>query len=126
MTITLNHTIVPAPDGAGAARFFAGVLGLAYTGPHPHVRHFVPVKVNDELTLDFMTAPDATGVHLAFEVDRATFDAALTRLREGGAAYGDAPDDPANGRVDEAHPLGARGVYFTDAGGNLYELFRRD
>jgi hypothetical protein len=23
---------------------------------------------------------------------------------------------------DEAHPLGGRGVYFSDAGGNLYEL----
>ncbi|MFI6516778.1 VOC family protein [Spirillospora sp. NPDC050679] len=126
MTITLDHAIVPAPDGAGAARFFAGVLGLEYTGPHPHAGHFAPVRVNGDLTLDFMTAPDATGVHLAFEVDRATFDASLARLREREAAYGDAPHDPANGRVDEAHPLGTRGVYFADAGGNLYELFHRD
>ncbi|WP_067480748.1 VOC family protein [Actinomadura hibisca] len=125
MTITLNHTIVPAPDGDAAARFFADVLGLEYTGPHPHARHFTPVKVNGDLTLDFMTAPDATGVHLAFETDPATFDTALTRLRERDAAYGDAPNAPANGRVDEAHPLGARGVYFADEGGNLYELFCR-
>ncbi len=32
MTISLNHAIVTAADNDEAARFFAGVMGLAYTG----------------------------------------------------------------------------------------------
>jgi hypothetical protein len=50
MSITLNHTIVPAHDKEASARFFARIFGLKYEGP---MSHFAPVKVNDALTLDF-------------------------------------------------------------------------
>jgi len=33
MSITLNHTIVPAHDKEAAARFFAQIFGLQYAGP---------------------------------------------------------------------------------------------
>ena len=33
MTITLNHTIVPARDKEAAARFFAEIFGLRFEGP---------------------------------------------------------------------------------------------
>ncbi|OLT26928.1 metallothiol transferase FosB [Actinomadura sp. CNU-125] len=122
MTITLNHTIVTAADNDASARFFADVMGLAYTGPHPAAGHFVPVRVNDALTLDFMTVPDARGHHLAFDVDPDTFDAVVGRLEARGAPYGDHPAHPDNGRVDHDHPLGRRGLYFADPGGNLYEI----
>ncbi|KAB2344306.1 VOC family protein [Actinomadura rudentiformis] len=122
MTISLNHTIVPAADNAEAARFFAAVMGLEFTGPHPYAPHFVPVKVNDGLTLDFVSAPDEPGHHLAFDVDPATFDAVLARLRERGVPFGDHPAHPDNGRVDGNHPLGDRGIYFADMTGNLYEV----
>lgn len=117
MTITLNHTIVPAVDNEKAAAFFAGILGLTYSGP---VRHFAPVRVNDQLTLDFMTVGHPVGVHLAFDVDPVTFDQVLVRLDAGGVPYGSEPDEPDNGRTD--HPLCARGLFFTDDAGNLYEL----
>jgi catechol 2,3-dioxygenase-like lactoylglutathione lyase family enzyme len=117
MTITLNHTIVPAADNETAARFFAGIMGLTYSGA---VRHFAPVRVNEQLTLDFMTVGDPVGMHLAFDVDPATFDQILTRLRARGVPYGSEPDQPGNGRID--HPLCARGLYFTDDAGNLYEV----
>ncbi|MEU6752597.1 VOC family protein [Spirillospora sp. NPDC046719] len=122
MTITLNHTIVTAADNDEAARFFAAVMGLDYTGPHPHARHFVPIKVNDGLTLDFMTVAFPQGHHLAFDVDAATFDAVVDRLDAREIPYGDQPSHPDNGRVDTGHPLGARGLYFSDSSGNLYEL----
>ena len=32
MTFTLNHTIVPAADNEKAARFFADIMGLTYSG----------------------------------------------------------------------------------------------
>ncbi|MDQ0942194.1 VOC family protein [Streptomyces sp. V1I1] len=54
MPISLNHTIVSAADSERAARFFATVMGLEYTGPD---RHFAPVRVNESLTLDFLTVP---------------------------------------------------------------------
>jgi hypothetical protein len=53
MAITLNHTIVPAHDKEASARFFAQIFGLSYDGP---MSHFAPVRVNDELTLDFDNA----------------------------------------------------------------------
>ncbi|TDD65730.1 VOC family protein [Actinomadura rubrisoli] len=122
MTITLNHTIVTAADNDEAARFFAAVMGLDHTGPHPHARHFVPIKVNEQLTLDFLTVARPQGHHLAFDVDAATFDAVVYRLDARDIPYGDQPAHPDNGRIDDAHPLGGRGLYFSDSSGNLYEL----
>ncbi|WP_351230566.1 VOC family protein [Streptomyces sp. NPDC002133] len=117
MPISLNHTIVETVDNDRGARFFAEIMGLAYAGPD---RHFAPVRVNESLTLDFLTAAEPRGAHLAFDVDPTTFDAALARLQASGVAYGDDPSTPDNGGIN--HPLCARGLYFTDDSGNLYEL----
>ncbi|MFJ4184045.1 VOC family protein [Kitasatospora sp. NPDC089509] len=117
MPITLNHTIVPAHDNEAAARFFASVMGLEYRGAD---RHFAPVRVNEALTLDFLSVATPEGHHLAFDVDPETFDGILGRLRAAGVPYGDDPREPDNGRID--HPLCARGLYFADAAGNLYEV----
>jgi hypothetical protein len=64
MTITLNHTIVPAHDKAVSARFFAGIFGLkcGRTG------YFAPVKVNKALTLLFDDEEKFESHHLAFHV----------------------------------------------------------
>jgi catechol 2,3-dioxygenase-like lactoylglutathione lyase family enzyme len=113
MTITLNHTIVPAVDNERAAAFFAGIMGLTYAG---NVHHFAPVRINEQLTLDFMTVEDPVGLHLAFDVDPVTFDQILARLH----ADGSEPDEPDNGRID--HPLCARGLFFIDDAHNLYEV----
>jgi catechol 2,3-dioxygenase-like lactoylglutathione lyase family enzyme len=117
MSITLNHTFVPAVDNEAAARFFADVMGLEYRGAE---RHFAPVRVNESLTLDFMTVAEPTGHHLAFDVDPQTFDGILARLRAAGVPYGNDPREPDNGRID--HPLCPRGLYFTDDARNLYEV----
>jgi predicted enzyme related to lactoylglutathione lyase len=44
MPISLNHTIVAAADNERAARFFATVMGLHYTGYTGPERHFAPVR----------------------------------------------------------------------------------
>ncbi len=49
MTITLNHTIVPARDKQASAEFFAGIFGLKVESP---IGYFAAVRVNDTLTLD--------------------------------------------------------------------------
>ncbi|WP_182875578.1 VOC family protein [Microbispora sp. H10670] len=120
MTITLNHTIVPAADNREAARFFASIMGLEEMPPAGCDGHFAPVRVNDTLTLDFMTVDDPVGVHLAFDVDPATFDRILARLREARVPYGSDPAHPGNGRID--HPLCPRGLFFVDSARNLYEV----
>ena len=50
MTITLNHSIVPARDKRAAAQFFARIFGLH---ADPKGGHFAPVRINDTLTLLF-------------------------------------------------------------------------
>jgi hypothetical protein len=50
MTITLNHTIVPARDKRAAAQFFARIFGLH---ADPKSGHFAPVRINGTLTLLF-------------------------------------------------------------------------
>ncbi|WP_327671436.1 MULTISPECIES: VOC family protein [unclassified Streptomyces] len=120
MTVSLNHTIVPAIDNTAAARFFADVMGLETLPPAGMGGHFAPVRVNESLTLDFMTVEDPRGHHLAFDVDPMTFDHILGRVRELGVPYGNSPRDPANGRID--HPLCPRGLFFVDDARNLYEV----
>lgn len=120
MTVTLNHTIVPAVDRDREADFLAGILGLERLPAAGAHGHFAPVRVNDTLTLDFMAVDRPEGHHLAFDVDPATFDTVLVRLREGRVPFGNSPAAPDNGRTD--HPLCPRGLFFKDAAGNLYEV----
>ncbi|MCI2421786.1 VOC family protein [Saccharopolyspora sp. K220] len=120
MTVTLNHTIVPARDNDAAADFLAGIMGLRRLPPDGIDGKFAPVEVNDSLTLQFMTAPEAQPHHLAFDVAPAEFDQILTCLRAAGVAYGSNPREPENGRID--HPLCPRGLFFRDDTGNLYEV----
>lgn len=120
MPVTLNHTIVPATDNTEAADFLATVMGLDRLPPSGSHGHFAPVRVNDTLTLDFMTVPDPEGHHLAFDVDPATFDQIHTRIRDLGIPFGNSPRTPTNGRID--HPLCPRGLFFSDTSKNLYEV----
>ena len=73
MTITLNHTIVPARDKAAAAKFFAQIFGLK----RGRTGHFAPVPINKELTLLFDDDADFDSHHLAFHVTDREFDAIL-------------------------------------------------
>src|SRR3954447_8842996 len=91
MPVVLNHMIVPAMDKNAAARFFADLLGLPVSetaGP------FAPVKVNDDLSLDFADRHRAEPGHYAFLVDDETFDALLGRLRRDSTIdYGSGPQN---------------------------------
>lgn len=120
MTVSLNHTIVPAADNRAAAEFFAYAMGLEVLPPAGRLSHFAPVRVNEGLTLDFMTVERPEGHHLAFDVDPETFDGVLARLKARGIPYGSRPTSPDDGRID--HPLCARGLFFVDDVRNLYEV----
>jgi catechol 2,3-dioxygenase-like lactoylglutathione lyase family enzyme len=118
--LTLNHTIVPARDNVAAASWFARIFGLDYRGA---AGHFAPVRIDENLTLDFDTSSSFEPHHYAFLVDDATFDAIFARVQGEGVAYGAEPWSPTDGRLN--HRLGGRGVYFADPDGHLLELMTR-
>ncbi len=117
MTITLNHTIVPARDKVAAARFFARIFGLNFDGSSDH---FAPVRVNETLTLLFDEDPSPDSHHYAFHVSDGEFDAIFGRVKKEGIAYGSAPWSIDDGKLNDWN--GGRGVYFKDPNGHVLEL----
>jgi len=117
MTITLNHTIVPARDKKAAAQFFARIFGLH---ADPKDGHFAPVRINDTLTLLFDDDEEFESHHYAFHVSDAEFDAIFGRIREATLAYGSAPWSLDDGKLNDWN--GGRGVYFRDPDGHVLEL----
>ncbi len=120
MSVELNHIIVPAHDKHAAAAFLAGILGLpvgAPTGP------FVPVQVDNGVTLDYADRADFTGQHCAFLVGDEEFDRAFQRIRDAGLTYWADPGHQQPGEIN--HRWGGRGVYFADPGGHNMEILTR-
>ena len=117
MTITLNHTIVPARDRQASAEFFARIFGLRADKEHGH---FAPVRVNGTLTLLFDEDSSFESHHLAFHVSDAEFDQIFQRVRDANLAYGSAPWSLEDGKLNDWN--GGRGVYFKDPNGHVLEL----
>lgn len=120
MSIRLNHTIVPTRDNVGAATWFADIFGLVYEGDQGH---FAPVRVNDDLTLDFDTRQEFESHHYAFLVDDDTFDAIFERIKNARISYGSGPRTLEDGKFN--HRKGGRGVYFRDPDGHILELMTK-
>jgi catechol 2,3-dioxygenase-like lactoylglutathione lyase family enzyme len=118
MAVELNHTIVPARDPLASAQFLADVLGLAVDPP---VAHFTPVTLTNQVTLDYDQASEFESHHYAFLVGEAEFDAAFSRIQEGGITYYADPGCRQPGQI--YHGQGARrGAYFRDPNGHLMEI----
>ena len=116
MTITLNHTIVPARDKAAAARFFADIFGLE-SGPSGH---FAPVRINNSLTLLFDNDDTFESHHLAFHVGDHEFDAIFERIKGAEIAFGSAPWSLDDGKLNDWG--GGRGLYFRNPDGHVLEI----
>jgi catechol 2,3-dioxygenase-like lactoylglutathione lyase family enzyme len=116
MTITLNHTIVPARDKAAAAKFFASIFGLR----RGRANYFAPVRVNKALTLLFDDDGKFESHHYAFHVGAREFDAIFGRVRKAKIAYGSAPWSLDDGKLNDWG--GGRGFYFKDPNGHVLEL----
>jgi len=120
MSITLDHAIVPSHDKEESARFFARIFDLPYNGAD----YFAPVRVNQELTLDFAAAENVLELHYAFLVSEDEFDAIYGRLQAEGVRYGSGPSSADDGTINTRR--GGRGLYFT--GGpdpHLWEVMTR-
>jgi hypothetical protein len=121
MAITLDHTIVPSHDKEGAARFFAQIFDLPYAGAGGH---FAPVRVNNELTLDFASANNVDELHYAFLVSEDEFDAIFARIQAEKVSFGSGPSSADDGTLNTRR--GGRGLYFS--GGpdpHLWEIMTR-
>src|SRR5688500_19930864 len=105
MAIRLNHTIVPAKDKDAAARFFAGIFGLNYGGP---MGHFAPVRVNEDLTLDFDKADSFEPHHYAYHVSEDNFDEIFQRVKQAVSMWCSEPRSPTNRQVNNCK--GGRGI----------------
>jgi len=117
MTITLNHTIVPARNKEAAARLFAQIFGLDFEEANDH---FAPVCVNSTLTFLFNDSASFQSGHYAFHVSDSEFDAILQRVRDAGVAYGSTPWSINDGMLNDWK--GGRGVYFRNPDGHVLEL----
>jgi len=116
VTITLNHTIVPARDKTAAAKFFADIFGLKRGRTH----YFAPVRVNKSLTLLFDDDAKFESHHLAFHVSNREFDAIFSRIKAAAIPFGSAPWSLDDGKLNDWG--GGRGVYFCDPNGHVLEL----
>lgn len=121
MTITLNHTIVPCHDKVASAKFFARIFGFEYVG---EFSHFIAVRVNDTLTLDFDNSDRFGSHHYAFKVSDEEFDQIFARLKAEGVVYGSSPSATDDMKIN--HNYGGRGVYFIDANGHILEMLTVD
>jgi catechol 2,3-dioxygenase-like lactoylglutathione lyase family enzyme len=120
MSIELNHTIVGATDSHASARFLADILGLAIGAD---VGHFVPVRLANGVTLDYMNKSQVAPQHYAFLVSDDEFSAAFARIRAGGLTYFADPGFQQPGEINTR--WGGRGVYFHDPDGHNMELLTR-
>jgi catechol 2,3-dioxygenase-like lactoylglutathione lyase family enzyme len=120
MGAELNHTVVGAHDKHASARFLAAILGVevgAEMGP------FVPVVLDNSVTLDFMTQADVRPQHYAFLVSDNDFDAAFGRIQQAGLTYWADPHHETPGEINQR--WGGRGVYFNDPNGHNMEILTR-
>jgi catechol 2,3-dioxygenase-like lactoylglutathione lyase family enzyme len=116
MTITLNHTIVPARDKAAAAKFFAHIFGLK----RGRAGYFAPVRINKSLTLLFDDDSKFESHHLAFHVSNREFDAIFSRIKKAKITFGSAPWSLDDGKLNDWG--GGRGLYFRDPDGHVLEI----
>lgn len=121
MTITLNHTVVFAKDNDKAAHEFSENMGLNLEGYEGIDNKFAVVRVNDDLSVFFMTIEsDSSQQHLAFTVDGQSFDQILNQLHERNVTFGNSPHEPDNQRTD--HPFASRGLFWTNLDSCLVEV----
>lgn len=117
MTIELDHTIVPSKDKHAAAKFFARIFGLDYVGEKGH---FVPIRLNDRLTLDFDDVAAFERHHYAYRVSDTEFDAIFARVVDENIVYGSSPVSTRDMKI--YNKPDRRGFYFHDPDGHILEV----
>lgn len=126
MAVRLDHTILEVKDLAESVAFYRDVVGLEHRG---RSGPFEVMLITPDLALDLRQVAVPASRHLAFAMDRATFEATFGRIRHGGVTFGDGPSRPDNGR-GPGRSGGVHGdtdsVYFRDPDGHLLEILTYD
>jgi catechol 2,3-dioxygenase-like lactoylglutathione lyase family enzyme len=126
MAVLLDHTILEVTDLAESVSFYRDVVGLQHRGRHGP---FEVILITEDTALDLWEQPSPASRHLAFRMDRATFDATFERIRNSGGTYGDGPSSPTNmrgpGRSGGVHG-DTDSVYFHDPSGHILEILTYD
>ena len=122
----LDHMILPVADLDQSIHFFTTVLGCSYEGER---EPFSVIRVTPDLTLQLAPWGTEGGVHLAFALPRAEFDAVFDRVKAAGIPYGDSFHAVGNmqgpGEEDGARGTG-KSVYFFDPNQHLIEIRHYD
>jgi hypothetical protein len=119
MSVQLDHAIVSVSDRRSAAELLAYLLDVPWD--EPGSGRFVPVYVNDGLTLDFDEADDPPPVqHFCFRVDEDEFDDILARIKARGIAYRSTPHGPVDRRINTRND--GRNIYWEEPAGLVWEI----
>jgi catechol 2,3-dioxygenase-like lactoylglutathione lyase family enzyme len=127
MSIGLDHTILEVHDLSESLRFYRDVVGLEYKGKDGP---FEGLLVTPDLALELYDGWPVGGPrHLAFAMDRTTFEDTFERVRDAGIAYGDGPSQTENMK-GPGPSSGVHGstdsVYFKDPNGHILEILTYD
>ena len=118
----LDHLVLDVNDREESVEFYTDVLGFADEGRDGP---FSVIRINASTTLLLGHRATEGGVHLAFALALAEFEATFRRLRELGIAYGDAFNTVGSSR-GPGDETGARGmgkaIYFFDPNRHLLEI----
>jgi catechol 2,3-dioxygenase-like lactoylglutathione lyase family enzyme len=127
MALNLDHTILEVNDLSGSVEFYRDVVGLEHRGPSSS---FEVMLITPDLALDLsLSEGGVASRHLAFAMDRQTFEETFERIREAGITYGDGPHRSTNmkgpGRSGGVHGT-TDSVYFHDPSGHILEILTYD
>lgn len=120
--ISLDHTILEVRDLAESVAFYRDVVGLESRG---RSGPFEVMLITPDLALDLQMRSEPASRHLAFGMDRRTFDATFARIKKSGTPFGDGPSTPTSmrgpGRSSGVHGK-SDSVYFHDPSGHILEI----
>ncbi|WP_067479731.1 hypothetical protein [Nocardia amamiensis] len=115
MRAVIDHVGIPTADPEAAGTFLAGILGegdVVPDGPPGDDSGDMFSLVLDGWSLAFVRVLQPVHpIHIAIRVAPEAFTAAIERLSEASIAFGNDPEDAANGRTDD--PLGGAGRAYT-------------
>ena len=126
MTVALDHTILEVSNLEESVAFYRDVVGLDHHGRNGS---FEVMLITPDLALDLMQDRAPKSRHLAFRMDRVTFEATFGRIQSSGGSFGDGPSSSTNmhgpGRSSGVHgPTDS--VYFHDPSGHILEILTYD
>lgn len=126
MPIRLDHTILEVDDVGESLVFYRDVVGLTHRG---RSGSFEVMLVTPDLAIDLYETAVESARHLAFGMDRSTFDATFERIRAAGITFGDGPGKARSmkgpGRSSGVHGA-TDSVYFEDPSGHMLEILTYD